>query len=273
MRSFALALALAASGCAQTAPTSEIPAEAQALPGAPPTAGPVMAGPMRADPVYDAATLVAAMHDRYADDWYRTLSFTQATFRKTPDGGVVEETWREWAAFPGRLRIEMDDPMAGTDALFVGDTTFIYTDGALATARADRNPLLLWGFDVYAQDPAATLEILETEGLDLDAFRVDAWDGRRHYVLGSPEAGEVWIDRETLLFSRLVEPGPGGALQDVRFLEYEPLGDAWIAPRVEVYVGDDLVFWEVYRDVEANPVLPDVLFDPRRWAEGVAASE
>lgn len=273
MRFVLLSVLLAASGCAQTEPATSEPDAPEASGGAFETAGPVMAGPMRADPVYDAATLVSAMHDRYADAWYRTLSFTQATYRKAPDGSVSEETWREWAAFPGRLRIEMDDPMEGVDALFVGDSTFIYNDGTLAAARADRNPLLLWGFDVYAQDPSETLTILEAEGLDLTAFRTDAWDDRRHYVLGAPEAGEVWIDRETLLFSRLVEPGPGGTMQDVRFLDYERLGDAWIAPRVEVWVGDDMVFWEVYSDIEADPVLPEVLFDPRRWADGVVASE
>ena len=273
MRLVLLSLFLTASGCAQTEPTvSETPPEAGTN-ATIETAGPVMAGPMRADPVYDAPTLVEAMHDRYADDWYQTLSFTQATYQKAPDGGVTEQTWREWAAFPGKLRIEMDDPMEGPDALFVGDSTFVYNDGALVAARADRNPLLLWGFDVYAQDPAETLSILEAEGLDLTAFRVDAWDDRRHYVLGTPEAGEVWVDHETLLFSRLVEPGPGGALQDIRFTEYERLGDAWIASRVEVHVGGELVFWEVYSDIEADPDLDPVLFDPRRWAEGVAASE
>ena len=271
MRPVLLSLLLAASGCAQTEPAAA-PPEADASADGPMVAGPVTVGPMPADPVYDAASLVGAMHRRYAADWYQALSFTQATYQKQPDGTVTEETWREWAALPGRLRIEMDDPMAGLDALFVGDSTFVYRDGALAAARADRNPLLLWGFDVYVQDPAETLRILEAEGLALDSLRLGVWEGRSAYVLGTPEAGEVWVDRETLLFVRLVEPGAGGVLQDVRFVDYEPLGEAWIAPRVEVWVGDDLVFWEVYSDIEADPDLDPVLFDPRRWAEGVAAS-
>ena len=238
-----------------------------------PAIGPVMAGPMRADSIYDAATLVGAMRDRYADAWYRTLSFTQATSRLLPDGSASVETWREWAALPGRLRIEMDDPMAGVDALFVRDSTFIYRDGRLAAARAERNPLMIWGFDVYAQPASETLAILEDEGLALDAFRTDVWDGRRMYVLGTPEAGEVWIERDRLLFVRLVEPGPGGGTQDVRFLDYEPLDDGWIAPRVEVWAGGQRVFWEEYSDIRAGVPLDPVLFDPRRWAEGVAAHD
>lgn len=259
-------------GCAQSEPAARSEAEAASSDG-PAVAGPVMVGPMPADPVYDAASLIEAMHRRYVDTWYRTLSFTQATSRKEPDGTVTEETWREWAAFPGRLRIEMDDPTGGLDALFVGDSTYYYRDGELVAAQAERNPLLLWGFDVYVQPPAETLAILEAEGVDLGAFRADRWDGRAAYVLGTPETGEVWVDRERLLFVRLVEPGPGRALQDVRFENYEPLGDAWIAPRVEVWVDGDLVFWEVYSDMQADPEVDPVLFDPRRWAEGVAASE
>ena len=272
------AVLLAAAGCVQTEPVA---ADADAAPDStdasatatPPSIGPVMAGPMRADAISDAATLVNAMHDRYADTWYRTLAFTQATTRLLPDGSTSEETWREWAALPGRLRIEMDDPMTGTDALFARDSTFIFRDGALAAARADRNPLLIWGFDIYAQPPAATLAILEDEGLDLSAFRTDAWDGRRMYVLGVPESGQVWIERERLLFVRLVEPSDGGEMQDIRFLDYEPLGGGWIAPLVEVWSGDQRVFWEEYSDIEADIDLDPVLFDPRRWAEGVQAHE
>lgn len=241
--------------------------------GQPPKIGPVMVGPMRADSIADAASLVRAMHGRYADTWYRTLSFTQATHRALPDGTTSEETWREWAALPGRLRIEMDDPMAGTDALFARDSTFIFRDGVLAVAQDQRNPLLIWGFDVYAQPPAETLAVLEDEGLDLSAFRTDVWDGREMYVLGTPENGEVWVERDRLLFVRLIEPAQGGAVQDIRFLNYEPLGGGWIAPLVEVWAGGERVFWEEYSDVQAGMEFDPVLFDPYRWAEGVAAHD
>ncbi len=274
MRLAALALALAAAtGCAHTEPArhdADVSADSTARP---PQIGPVMVGPMRADVVRDAATLVAAMHDRYAETWYRTLVFTQATSRRLPDGSTSVETWREWAALPGRLRIEMEDPMTGVDALYAKDSTFIFRDGVLAAARAERNPLLTWGFDVYAQPPATTLAILADEGLDLSAFRTDVWDGREMYVLGVPESGEVWVERNRLLFVRLVEPSQGGGTQDVRFLDYERLGGGWVAPLVEVWAGGQRVFWEAYSDLEADVDLDPVLFDPRRWAEGVAASE
>lgn len=269
---FVLLLALVAAGCSQPRPAAPDAAPADTTDEAPRVIGPVFAGPMRADSIYDAATLVGAMHERYAETWYRTLSFTQRTSQRLPDGRIAVETWREWAALPGRLRIEMGDPTEGTDALFVGDTTYLYRDGRLAAARAERNALLLWGFDVYVQEPAETLRILEAEGVDLGAFRTDVWQGARAYVLGVPESGEVWVERDRLLFVRLVEPSGGGGRQDVRFENYQRLGGGWIAPYVEVREGDRLVFWETYSDMVADPDLDPVLFDPRRWAEGVAAS-
>lgn len=259
---------------AQTASADTTEPERPTVQALPETVGPVMVGPLTADAaVTDARQLVGAMHGRYGRSWYRTLTFTQATYRKGPDGSVSEETWREWAALPGRLRIEMDDPMEGTDALYARDSLFVYRDGALAAARPERNPLLLWGFDVYAQPPAETLRILEEEGYSLDAFREDTWNGRPAYVLGVPESGEVWVDRERLLFVRLVEPGADGQLQDVRFEDYRPLAGGWIAPRVEVWVDGDRVFWEEYSDVEAGATLDPVLFDPRRWSEAVEGSK
>jgi hypothetical protein len=275
MRPLFLLAPLLAAGCVQTEPVAANAPDVAAADTTdrPPSIGPVMVGPMMADEAYSAASLVEAMHARYADDWYRTLRFTQTTSRRAPDGTVSEETWREWAALPGRLRIEMGDPLEGPDALFARDSAFYYRDGALVAARPERNPLLVWGFDVYTQAPAETLRILEDEGTDLEAFRRDTWDGRAMYVVGRPETGEVWVEQDRLLFVRLVEPGPDGALQDVRFLDYEPLGDAWIAPRVEVWTGGALVFWEDYADVEAGVPLDPVLFEPRRWAEGVEASK
>ena len=218
----------------------------------------------------DGPSLVAAMHARYAGRWYRTLSFTQDAVWKTEDG-ERREVWREWMALPGRLRVEMGDPLAGPDALYARDSTYYYQDGALAGAEAARNRLLLLGFDVYAQAPARTLQALQAEGIDLAAFRQDTWQGRAAYVLGTPATGEVWVEAERLLFVRLVEPGFGGTERDVRFLGYVPLGGGWVAPRVEVWSDGELVFWETYREIQADVAIPPVLFDPRRWADGVTA--
>lgn len=221
-------------------------------------------------PIADGFALVRAMHDQYAGRWYRSLTFTQDTYWKTGPDGQRTEVWREWMALPGRLRIEMEDPTTGIDAIYARDSTFILQEGVLADAQPQRNRLLILGFDVHTQPPAATIRQLEAEGLDLSAFRTDTWQGRPVYVMGTPERGEVWVDAQRLLFVRLVEPQSlGDGLRDVRFENYTPLGEGWIAPRVEVWSGGELVFWEVYRDIQIDQALDPVLFNPRRWTDGL----
>lgn len=223
-----------------------------------------------APPITDGFALVRAMHDQYAGRWYRSLTFTQDTYWKTGPDEQRTEVWREWMALPGRLRIEMEDPTTGIDAIYARDSTFILQEGVLADAQPQRNRLLILGFDVYAQPPAATIRQLEAEGINLSAFRTDTWQGRPVYVMGTPEHGEVWVDAQRLLFVRLVEPATlGDDLRDVRFENYAPLGEGWIAPRVEVWSGGELVFWEVYRDIQIDQPLDPVLFNPRRWTDGL----
>ena len=165
----------------------------------------------------------------------------------------------------------MGPPAQGRGALFVGDSTWDVRGGRVVRARQERNPLFVWGFDVYTQPPAETLRVLGEMAPGRTAFREDTWDGASAYVLGTPETGEVWVERDRLLFRRLVEAQPDGTVQDVRFENYQPLAGGWIAPYVEVRVGDRIVFWETYADVEAGVPLDPALFDPRRWAEGAAA--
>lgn len=229
------------------------------------------AGSRSAGPITDTPLLVRAMHARYADTWYETLVFTQQTYFLQPDSTVREETWREWMHAPGRLRIERGDPAAGNGTLFARDSTYGIRSDTVAVRRAGRNDLLTLGFDVYHQPPEETLAELHANGFSLEPFREDSWEGRPAYVFGTPETKEVWIDAERLVFVRLVEPMGQDAAQhqDVRFTDYEPLDDAWIAPTVEVWVEGRKVFWETYSDIRTGVPLDPSLFDPDRWDQAI----
>jgi hypothetical protein len=54
-------------------------------------------------------------------------------------------------------------------------------------------------------------------------------------------------------------------VQDVRFVNYQKEGDAWIAPRVEIHSDGKLVFFEDYTDIRTNVELSDDLFVPSKW--------
>jgi hypothetical protein len=217
-----------------------------------------------------AEDVIRAMHDRYAGKWYRSLSFTQQTSRVLPGDSVHVETWREWALIPGALRIEMG--AAGNGALFAGDTLYRFRAGQVSGRTAERNPLAILGFDVYGQEVERTLRVLREEGFDLSRVHQGTWQGRPAYVVGAlagdSTSKQFWVDRERLLFVRLLEPAGSDStkVQDIRFNDYRPAGGGWIAPRVELWTGGRRVFWEDYSDVKVDEALSPALFDPARWS-------
>ncbi|HEX5408770.1 MAG TPA: hypothetical protein VFW89_03265 [Gemmatimonadaceae bacterium] len=210
--------------------------------------------------------VVRAMHDRYQSTWYHTLTFTQKTTRRTPADTMVVETWYESAAVPGRLRIDIAPRPGGRSIIFANDSIVVTRGDSVLRRVAGRNPLLILGFDVYGQSPERTMEVLRAEGFNLAPVHEDTWKGRKVYVVGA-NAGDLhskqfWVDKDRLLFVRLLEPSRADStkMDDTRFDDYQRLGGGWIAPTVESYSGGKLVQREEYRDIKANPPLPDGLF-------------
>lgn len=219
------------------------------------------ATPLQA-PITSGDALIRAMHDRYAKTWYRSLSFVQ---RVVHADGKPEDEWWEAAKLPGRLRIDVAPVDSGTTFMYVGDSVFRFSKKTLSQSGPSTNYLLVLGFDVYAQPPEKTLEVLNKGHFDLSKLREDTWDGRRAYVVGD-DKNQFWIDKERLIFLRLIQTGPSGAVSDIRFNKYQPLAGGWIAPEV-VFVRDGKEFMrEVYRDWKANnPLITDDLFSTPTW--------
>jgi hypothetical protein len=216
--------------------------------------------------------LLEAMHRRYAGQWYRTLTFVQRTVQTPPTGGPERRSvWYEAMSAPGRLRIDTDSTLRNGQ-LFANDSQYVVLNGQVRRAAAGHNVLQVLGFDVYAQPTSRTAAVLRQLGFPMTPVREDTWQGRPVYVVGA-RAGDLhrhqfWIDRERLVFVRLLQPFPGDTSQtfEVRFNKYRPLAGGWIAPEVEAYVGAKRILFEEYDDVRANVALDPSLFDPRRWA-------
>ncbi|MDB4885405.1 MAG: hypothetical protein JWN79_843 [Gemmatimonadetes bacterium] len=215
--------------------------------------------------------VVTAMRDRYAGSWYRTLTFRQKTSQLSAKGTWSVQTWYETMRLPGRLRIDFDPLKAGNGVLYARDSQFVMTNGRVSRADPGINDLQLLGFDVYANPTARTTALLRRQGIDLARVHMDSFEGRPMIVVGAL-AGDLrrkqfWVDAERLYFVRLLSPAPRDTskLQDIRFVNYERRGDAWLAPRVEIYNDGKLVFYEDYLDVSFDPVIDDALFEPTKW--------
>jgi len=122
--------------------------------------------------------LLRQMHDRYAGRWYRTLTFVQQNTATRPDGSTEHSVWKEFAAIPGRLRIDFQPGDSGNGALFANDSQFTFAHDSLASATAFVHPLMVLGFDVYAQPVERTIAQLEGLKIDLSIVHEDAWHGR-----------------------------------------------------------------------------------------------
>jgi hypothetical protein len=219
----------------------------------------------------DGGDVVSAMHSRYAGKWYRTLTFRQKTSRLLPNNTWKTETWYEAMRVPGRLRIDFDPVSAGNGVLYARDSQFVASNGKVIQSGPGINDLLLLGFDVYENPPARTETLLRRQGIDLSRVHETTFEGRPMVVIGALRGDmrrkQVWIDAERLYLVRLVEPtrADSSKAQDIRFVNYEPRGDAWLAPRVEIYNDGKLVFYEDYSDARTDVPLDESLFDPTPW--------
>jgi hypothetical protein len=206
--------------------------------------------------------LIREMHGRYDGKWYQTLTFVQKT---TAEGKV--ETWYEAARIPGFLRIDIAPIDSANAMIFRSDSIYVFRGGQPRAARPLVHPLMVLGFDVYADSPDKTIEKLRGLGFDLAKLREDTWQGRPAYVVGAQPgdstSGQFWIDKENLLFVRMIQQGQNNSTVETQFNKYQRLGQGWIAPEVLFLRNGQVVTTEEYGDIRADVTLPSDLFEPR----------
>jgi hypothetical protein len=212
------------------------------------------------------------MHDRYASTWYHTLTFVQKSTWLNPDGSESRsETWYEALSMPAKLRIDRGEPSAGNGSLYANDSAYAFAAGKQTSAAAQRNALLILGFDVYAQSVARSAAVLREEGFDLSRFHRDTWQDKAVYVVGALAGDTIsrqfWVDADRMLFVRLLSPNAQRSrVQDVRFTRYVRRGGGWLAEQVQIWAGATQTFQEDYSDVRVDPALDPALWDPRSWS-------
>ena len=219
------------------------------------------------DPPKDGVEVISRMRERYLGKWYKSLTFVQKT--TLPNGKV--ETWYEAAELPGKLRIDIA-PLDGKNTiLFRNDTLYEFKAGKLSEAKPLIHPLMVLGFDVYAQPLDVTTKQLRELGFDLSRVHESSWEGRPAWVVGAAAGDSVtrqfWIDQERLYFVRMIEPGKQdpSARVETRFDKYIPMGQGWLETEVRFLVNGETKMLEEYTQPKVGVVLDPAIFDPSRW--------
>ena len=232
----------------------------------------LLQGPAPQRPITTPRDVLEAMRARYEGTWYRNVTFVQDVTERRPDGTMARSgAWREWLASPGKLRIEFLPADSGNGGLFTNDSQYVLRADTISRARSFIHPLLVLGFDVYAQPVDKTIAALTQRRFDLSVLSEATWENRPVWVVGA-KAGDLhsrqfWVDKERLVFVRMLEPATQDTAKtsETRFSKYYALAGGWMAPEVEFLLDGQRQFFEEYRDIQANVAMPDALWDARQW--------
>ena len=214
--------------------------------------------------------LIKAMHDKYQNKWYKTLTFVQTTTDYKVEGKPEVNTWYEAMTLPDKLRIDFGGIGNGNGVIFNSGMQHSFKDGKVIDSRKAGHPLLLLGFSVYGQPVEDTLKQLADMKFDLTKFREDVWQGRSVYVVGAEKddlhSKQFWIDKKNLYFLRSMQPAgkDGSKTNEIRFADYRKMkSGGWVAARVEFMLDGKMTLLEEYTDIKTNIKLADTIFDPQ----------
>ena len=231
----------------------------------------LLAAGIPAQEIRDGETLLRAMHGRYQNNWYETLTFTQKSTTHKDNGPDTSEIWHEAMLLPGKLRIDIGPPADGNGMLVANGALTSFQNGKASDPHPFVHMLLVLGFDVYRQPTQATVDQVKGQGFDLTKLREDSWDGESVYVVGADKGDlkskQFWVEKKRLLFVRMIAPDRRDAAKtaDSRFADYRQLPVGWVAARVEFFVAGKNVFSEEYSEIQTNPKLDSAIFDPRQF--------
>jgi hypothetical protein len=216
--------------------------------------------------------LVNAMRDKYAENWYKSLSFTQVN-TYTIGGKEQSSQWVENLSVPAKLRVDFL-PLSQKSGLIIDNSRVsTFASGKRVDSRRLYQPRPLLISDIYVQSAAVSVRRLDSLGIDTTKIRTDRLNGKRVFVIGA-ESGDMtstqaWFDAESLLLQRFIqsEVRAGKTItSDMRVTGYTdvagfPVPDAFVTKRDGV-----TALKEEYTKVKVNAPMPASLFDPAKWA-------
>jgi hypothetical protein len=221
--------------------------------------------------VSSVSGLVQAMRDKYAETWYKSLSFTQVN-RYTIGGKEQKSEWLENLSVPAKLRIDFL-PLTQKSGLLIDNSRVrTFSAGKQIDSRRLFQPRPLLLSDIYVLPVNVTMRRLDSLGIDTTRLRVQKDGGKRFFVMGA-ESGDMtsvqaWFDAETLLLSRFIQTEDRAGKKvtsDMRVTSYVdvagfPVPEAFVTSREGA-----TTLREEYTKVKVNVPMSTALFDPAKF--------
>lgn len=233
-------------------------------------------------PPVSGRDVLARMRAMYAGDWYKTLTFTQITTIRRPDGRDTVQTWYETLRYTpqhgAQLRIDVAPLANGNGSISTWDSTWVLRADTLAAVRAGGNPFLTLIEGAYVQPVEESVRQLAPLGVDLSKLRSAHWNGMPVWIVGSSDpsdttSSQFWVEDKHLMVVRMVINNGGSRPPlDVHLGGLERCGKGWLATRVDILSGGQRRQLEEYRDWKCDVPIDAQLFNPmagksaRHWA-------
>ncbi len=222
----------------------------------------------------DGRALLQRMREAYLGKWFKTVTFVQQT-TQTRNGVTDTSTWYEALKSPDRLRIDIGDPKQGNGVVTTADSTYVVRGGKVMRTAASGNPFLPFVAGVYDQPLETTLRQIQPYKFDLSKLYTTTWEGRPTYVAGSQAASDTtspqfWVDQERQIVVRMIvplNPATPADVADIRLEDYRPVAGGWLAVRVAIMHGGQVIQKEEYSDWRGNVALPADFFVAEKWSD------
>ncbi len=216
--------------------------------------------------------VITQMHEKYDGKWYKNLTFIQKTTFYNSDGTVRNVLdWYEALQIPTGLAIKFNSRDSGYGMLFSEGNQYNFQNGKLANTQKRAHELLLLGFMVYGQPPGQTISELTSNDFNLEKMYLTTYRGREVYVIGATDgedpSNHFYIDKERLVFVKLVKYEANNTLLETKFEDYKQLSGGWIAPTVRFYMNGNQTLLEEYREISTPKELPEALFNPETFLQ------
>lgn len=212
---------------------------------------------------------VKKMHARYADNWYKTLRFTQDTEIYRNDSIIRKNVWFEVARFPHELRIDIDSVSGGNKIIYKKDSTYRIRKHRIQSVAVDPNPFVFFLGGMYMLPFDSVVASLTRNGYNLALGAETMWQGRKTLIVGAGNdkdltSNQFWVDAENMHIVRVLLKS-GQAALDVHLSGHVKLKKGWSETLVKFYRDGQLLQVERYRDIQPDAIVKDDEFEVEKF--------